>query len=55
MEELILALKIIKDECLKYKMCDVCTIYNKEIGCLIKDLPCDWEISAIEDSLKGSD
>lgn len=55
MNELILALKTIKNECLKYPRCEGCSIYNENRGCNVKDLPCDWAISAIEDSLKGSD
>lgn len=53
MSELILALKIIKDECLKHPRCEGCPIYNENSGCRVKDLPCDWVMGAIEDSLKG--
>lgn len=55
MNELILALKTIKYECLKHPRCEGCPIYNENRGCLVKDLPCDWGISAIGDSLKGEE
>ena len=53
-EEIIQALKVIKDECVSYNEnndgCYECCFYNERIGCLICDCsPYSWEIVNAEE------
>jgi len=45
MEELLKALKLIRDTCNQCKFCHECPLYGKEAGCLTQaDGPGNWEL-----------
>lgn len=47
-EEIINALKVIKDECGQYEECENCPFYNEKIYCAIRDPdenPSQWDIA----------
>lgn len=46
-EEIINALKVIKDECAENKTCLVCPFGDSNCKCKLVDTPCDWEIAEL--------
>lgn len=47
-EEIINALKVIKDECKGHCHCDACPFYTGVVGCKVKKTsPIDWEIAEL--------
>ena len=42
MEVLELAMRLIRDECMKQDNCKTCRLRDSYDGCMLKEVPCSW-------------